>query len=517
MKRLKYRIQFNRKSLRITLLAVVLLLFLGNATLAINNFQNNTPVLGLRLNNRPIFFESRPQIEALIEHEADQTNQPLKFSYQDKIVEIKRDEIGTLNPTVISNELIEKGRTGSLWNKFLYQTQAAAGLKNEKLKGEISQSKLTIKLAEIQSDFNHEAEPIQPDFKGDLSKTIQAKDGTIVNTDKLTLLIIDNIFDPPADPLPLPVMKTFTSHKEEELAPIRKQAPELIQKPISISSGGLTFTLTTDDLKNMLTVKERPDPKDPKKLKLVLRLDDTMLNQKLGDFAEAVEKITNAEFDHHDASAAIYSQFYSQNRRLAQIPTGVRVKQVLGAQSGPKVAYLTFDDGPNSIYHPLILDILKQYGVKATFFLVGNNTQRDAATAQRTASEGHKIGNHSLTHSFLPNLSSKTIQSEISSTNDILKPYNGGQNLVLFRPPYGGVNVSVKKSSEDLGLKLTLWDVDPRDWSEPSTDELVRRVVTSTQSGSDILLHSNHMATVKALPKIIENLQSQGYSFDVLN
>lgn len=202
------------------------------------------------------------------------------------------------------------------------------------------------------------------------------------------------------------------------------------------------------------------------------------------------------------------------------IPTGKNLAKakVLGAetQTGPKIAYLTFDDGPNSIYHPMILDILKAENVKATFFLVGQNAQKDAQVAKRTLSEGHNIGDHSNTHTFLPNLPPTAILKELQITNEILKPINNNQEISLFRPPYGGVNFYVKKYTDDLKMKLYLWDVDPRDWSEPPTDELVRRVVTATNNGSDILLHSNHLATVKALPKIIETLRSQGYTFEKL-
>ncbi len=501
----------------IILIAAIFLILFENIILIYNNAQNKTSVLGLRLNSRPVFFLSRPQIEEVIKQEVAKNQRLLKFIYQDQNFEINPNEIGSVNPTVVSNQLIEEGRKGSTLNKFIYQNLSLLGLKNKKLTGEVVQSKLTVKIAEIQTDINKEAEPIQPNFREDLNKTVPAKDGVEVNTDKLTVLIIDNIFNPPTDALHIPVMKTFTTHSEEELVSLRKQARELVQKPISITSGGLAFTLLPEDINALLKVAERPDPKDPKKLKLVLRLNDKLLNQKLGEFASKVEEVTNAEFDDHDARVAIYSLFYSNQRRSVQIPTGRNLKKVLGVEtSGPKVAYLTFDDGPNSIYHPLILDILKSNNIKATFFLVGQNAQRDSGVAGQTASDGHKIGNHSLTHSFLPKLASNSILKELQSTSDILKPFNGNQDILFFRPPYGGVNLAVKQNAEKLNLKMFLWDVDPRDWSEPETQELVNRVVNNTYPGADILLHSNHLATVKALPKIIEALRNQGYSFEQL-
>ncbi len=506
---------------KITAGLIVLAMFLlaWNILLGFNNLQMKTTVLGLKLNNKPLAFLGRPQIEQVVKKELEQSRGSLRFIYQGQIFEVKREEIGAkIDPTILTNKLISEGRTDNFFKNLSFQIQSLLGLRQEKLAGEISQSLLTLKIIDLQNQVNKDALPIRPDFTGDISKTLPAEDGVRVDTNKLTVLVADNIFSPPSEPIPLPTMKIFTTHQGDELIPIRKQASALTRQPISITSGGLVFTLTTGDLKNLLTVVERPDPKNPKKLGLVLRLDGKKLSQKLGDFAGKVEKITHAEYDNHDSFSAIYSQFYSGKRKLVEIPTGKGLEQkVLGVNNSSKIAYLTFDDGPNSIYHPMILDILQAYNVKATFFLVGQNAQRDSEITKRTYAEEHKVGNHSLTHTFLPNLASKSILKELQNTNDILKAFNNNQNILFFRPPYGGVNLAVKRNVENLHLRMFLWDVDPRDWSEPETQELVNRVVNNTHPGADILLHSNHLATVKALPKIIEALRNQGYSFETLN
>lgn len=502
------------------LIITVFILLILNVFLAVNNLQRKIAIFGLRLNNRSVSLMDRLQMEKIIREEIDLNKNALRFTHQNQTLEVPKTDIGAMiEPAALANQLIKKGRDGTLLQNLTFQLQAILGLKNEPLSGQISQSLLTLKIVGVQSQVDRDAVPVRPDFTGDINKTLPAQDGIKVNINKLTVLIADNIFTPPSRPLLLPIIKTFTAHKEEELIPIRKQAVELTAKPISIISGGFVFTLTTDDLKKLLTLVERPDPKNPKKLLLSLRLDDTRLHQKLGDFAEKVEKVTLSEFNPHDALATIYAQFYSGKRKLLAIATGIRAvnQRVLGTSTGPKVAYLTFDDGPNSIYHPMILDILKSGNVKATFFLVGQNSQRDSQMAKRTAAEGHKIGNHSLTHTFLPNLATAGIVKEIQTTNDILKPFNNNQDVSFFRPPYGGVNLAVRQNAENLHLKMFLWDVDPRDWSEPETDELVRRVVSNTTPGADILLHSNHLVTVKALPKIIETLRGQGFSFETLN
>lgn len=475
-----------------------------NTILAVDNLLPGRAVLGLKV---PSF------------------KQPLKFVYENKVLEVRLDDVTSPERRLVfSRQALEYGHQGSIVKKFLDQNRAVLGLVHLKSTALISQNQLNLKILEIQNLVNVEARPIRPDFALDLNKTLPAEDGKKLNVNVFTRLVADNLFAPPEKPLLLPTLVTFTTHREAELTPIRKLTKELLAGgPIKISSGSLVFTLNPSDIQSLLTLVERPDVKDPKRLSLVLRLDDIKLNRKLGDYAQEVEKVTGAEFDDHDARVAIYAQFYApENRHLLIIPTGQKLasnNQVLGSQTvaGEKRVYLTFDDGPNSIYHPMILDILKAENVKATFFLVGQNAVKDDPVARRTVAEEHIIGNHSNTHSFLPKLSAKNVFDELTTANKILKPINHGKDVTLFRPPYGGVNLSVKQYADNLGLKLYLWDVDPRDWSEPSVDELVRRVVGHIHPGADVLLHSNHLVTVQALPKIIETLKKAGYSFDQLN
>ncbi len=506
---------------RFLLIVAALLLLFENGLLAFDNFQTKTPILGMKLDNQNVSFVNVARLKGLVDQKFESLAD-LKFSYDNQIFEVKKQDVGAkVDSNLLAAKVLSMGRQGNIISKIIFQNAALLGLKSQELAGDVSESQVALLALDLSNKFNREATPPTPDFKNDPNKVIGAADGQKLNSSAFTMIVEKNIFNPPANPIPLPVEKTFTAnHADEEAEGIAKVSQSLITKPISITSGGLTFTLTAEDLRQMLTVSERPDPKNPKKITLALRLDDVKLNQKLGDFATKVEALTHAEFDDHDARVAIYSQFYSGKRKNIQIPTGrnLAYQGVLGEKDtgGEKFVYLTFDDGPNTIYHPLILETLKAKNVQATFFLVGNNTQKSQDVAQKTKADGHVIGNHSLTHSFLPNLSQKAILTELSSTDDILNQVNGTP-ITLFRPPYGGVNAYVKKSADSLGLKLNLWDVDPKDWSEPPEEELVRRVVTAAHSGADILLHSNHLVTAKALPKIIDTLRSQGYSFKTLD
>src|SRR5258708_2633848 len=505
-------------------LIFAIILFIENCVLIYDNIQNKAPILGTRVEGKWLGLEGRANVTRFVKKTVDSQHRPLKFSYGNKIISIPQEDIGAkVNIPVVVNQIIQKGRTGNALTKFIEQNKTLIGLENTRIQGTVSPALMTIAILDIQKKIDTEALPKRPDLANDPSVVLPAKEGIKVQADKLSLLILQNIFNPPQDPIQIPTYKVFpNSYSNEDIKKVQSDFSKISLAPISISSGGFIFTLTSEDLKSLIKIAERPSPKNPKKSVLSIRIDDEKLSKKLGEFAKKVEETTRAEFDHHDAPVAIYSQFYSNTRNLIAIPTGNRIsppKRVLGIQTtllGPKTAYLTFDDGPNDIYQPLILDILKTYDVKATFFMVGKNVQRYPNVSIRTVMEGHTVGNHSLNHSFLPNFNFSMIYNEILATNMILSPLTGSDTH-LFRPPYGGVNATVNQAASNLGEKMYLWDVDPRDWSEPETEDLVNRVVNNTFDGADILLHSNHLATVKALPKIIEKLQAQGYVFKTLS
>lgn len=513
-------------------LVMAAMIFLAEDAILIRNaLAKDKPILGLTVAGTVVSGKDTAHLKAFLRSTTGAGHETLKLTYDGGVLIIDQRDVGAkldLSDTVA--RLLRVGRDKNLIHNII--TQNLSALRNEHiaLSAVLDKQSLLSVLSSIALQANRESVPPMPDFTHDLSRTIPPKDGVKIDTDALARLIGDHIFNPPAYPLPIPVIATRSAHDIAELDSIRSEVPRLVHESIKIKSAGQIFTLTTEDLLSLLTVVERPNPKDPQKTILALRIDDTLLNKKLGEFGRTVEDITHAEFDDHDARIAIYAQFYSATRRIADIPTGgeIRSSQALkengrlaqaetATDAGGKFVYLTFDDGPNNIYHPLVLNILKKYKVKATFFLVGQNSTRFDKITERTVAEGHIIGDHSLTHAFLPKLSADEILNEIKTAKDLLKPFNSDKDVILFRPPYGGVNKTVKQDAKDLHLKLVLWDVDPRDWSEPATDELVNRVVTHVHDGSDILLHSNHLATVRALPKIIEDLMARGYSFRTID
>jgi peptidoglycan/xylan/chitin deacetylase (PgdA/CDA1 family) len=179
--------------------------------------------------------------------------------------------------------------------------------------------------------------------------------------------------------------------------------------------------------------------------------------------------------------------------------------------------YLTFDDGP-SAYTPQILATLNAKGVRATFFVVGANAASYPSYVRQENVDGDVIGDHTWNHPDLTTLSADQVRQQLESTADEIA-FLTGKRPALWRPPYGLYNSTVTQIASSLGLSMRLWDVDPRDWSLPGTNEIVRRVVDNVHNGDIVLLHDgggDRSQTVAALGTIISTLQGRGYRFDTL-
>jgi peptidoglycan/xylan/chitin deacetylase (PgdA/CDA1 family) len=190
-----------------------------------------------------------------------------------------------------------------------------------------------------------------------------------------------------------------------------------------------------------------------------------------------------------------------------------------GQQNLPLVA-LTFDDGPSK-YTPQVLDTLAKYGVKATFFMIGNNVDRYPDIARRVASEGHAIGNHTYSHPFwAPVEMPGRFQVELDKAeNSIFKATD--QMPRYFRPPHGWRSPWMMKLASKEKYTVVTWTVDPDDWQHISATSIEHRVLSKCSAGSIILMHDGielkqdpqRQQTVAALPVIIAELKSRGYRF----
>lgn len=185
-----------------------------------------------------------------------------------------------------------------------------------------------------------------------------------------------------------------------------------------------------------------------------------------------------------------------------------------GESAGHRVA-LTFDDGPHPTKTPEILSILKEHGIKATFFVVGENASRHESLLQRAIDEGHEIGNHTFRHKYLGGKGRALMEREIDLCDDEI--YNHSEYFArLFRPPGGIYDSTLRTVCAERGYSVVLWSIDTRDWTGASADDICSEIFGSVNDGSIVLMHDyvcGESHTAEALRVAIPKLKELGYSF----
>lgn len=171
-----------------------------------------------------------------------------------------------------------------------------------------------------------------------------------------------------------------------------------------------------------------------------------------------------------------------------------------------KCVALTFDDGPRPDTARL-LDLLAARKVPATFFVLGQNAQRQPALVARMVAEGHEVGNHTFDHKQLTKLGRDGQASEINRGAAAIKA--AGATPTVFRPPYGSYDETTKALA---GLPIITWNVDTLDWKHKSPAQTLAAVQKSTKRGSIILMHDVHPTSIDAVPAVLDWLQQQGYT-----
>ncbi|VIF76735.1 oligosaccharide deacetylase [Clostridioides difficile] len=184
-----------------------------------------------------------------------------------------------------------------------------------------------------------------------------------------------------------------------------------------------------------------------------------------------------------------------------------------------KVIALTFDDGPDEVFTPQVLDILKKNNVKATFFVVGEKVEYNKELLKRQYTEGHEIGNHTFTHINVAKNSYDKVEKEITDTQNAVKNIIGVEPKI-FRPPYRAMSKSVCDIIVSKKMNIILWsNLDPRDWSNPGVGNIINTILTKVQNGNIILLHdynnrrNDKSQTIQALEVVIPKLKEKGYKF----
>ncbi|MGC5772926.1 polysaccharide deacetylase family protein [Paenibacillus pabuli] len=192
--------------------------------------------------------------------------------------------------------------------------------------------------------------------------------------------------------------------------------------------------------------------------------------------------------------------------------------------NGPstKQVALTFDDVPDPRFTPQVLDILKKYKVRATFFIVGNRAEKHPDLVKRMVKEGHIVGNHSYNHPVFSKLSMNAFRKQILHTGDIIRDL-AGYTPKMIRPPYGDINEQQLQWSAKQRYSIVNWNVDSLDWKGLTKDKVKENILSAVKPGSIVLQHagggvgSNLNGTIEALPEVIEELRNRGYELVTLD
>ncbi len=179
---------------------------------------------------------------------------------------------------------------------------------------------------------------------------------------------------------------------------------------------------------------------------------------------------------------------------------------------GPYIA-ITFDDGPNPTQTPRLLKMLKDRGIKATFFCLGECVAQSPEVAKQIVEEGHEIANHSWSHPLLSKMGEAAVKDQLDRAHNVIKQTTG-VTPTLMRPPYGGFTVRQRSWANAVwNYKIILWDVDSLDWKHRSPAKTESIIMAETKKGSIILCHDIHKTTVDAMPATLDALSAKGFKF----
>lgn len=240
--------------------------------------------------------------------------------------------------------------------------------------------------------------------------------------------------------------------------------------------------------------------------------DDTTSNDDVADPGDNPDQ--GSSDDDGQLTALVAGQIIKIPNQPVQLDKAKVISQGRSSNGNSKRVALTFDSG--WIFEPTsdILKVLHQYNVKATFFMRGGWVEKNPDLVQAVVDDGHEIGNHSLTHGHMTNMSREEVQNELRATANLIENFTG-KRPYLFRPPFGEYNeLMLRVLAEEGYTHNVMWTVDTLDWKEDSTVESITARATSKMvDGCIILMHVGSYNTPKALPEIIERFRDAGFEF----
>jgi len=195
------------------------------------------------------------------------------------------------------------------------------------------------------------------------------------------------------------------------------------------------------------------------------------------------------------------------------ICSGFYTKAFCKGKTSEKLISLTFDDGPDGIITPKVLDILEKFNIQAAFFIIGKKAEKQGDLVRMIISRGHLVGLHSYSHHFFFDFfRSEKMEQDLLKAEGVIKNITGKRPL-LFRPPYGVTNPVLAKVVKKLGYKVIGWSVRSFDTTTKDADKVADRVIGKLHPGAVILMHDTQNITPEALEIIILRAKDEGYRF----
>ncbi|MFI3242757.1 MAG: polysaccharide deacetylase family protein [Akkermansia sp.] len=186
-------------------------------------------------------------------------------------------------------------------------------------------------------------------------------------------------------------------------------------------------------------------------------------------------------------------------------------KKISSVSVSGKYVALTFDDGPHPTYTPKILDILKKYNAKATFFILGSRAKSHPSIIARTVAKGNEVGVHTWNHPSLTKCSYATVRKEMEDTIHAVQAASNYTPRTM-RPPYGAINANlVNFFAQEYGMSTIMWSIDTNDWRKPGVQAVINEAVNKARPGSIILLHDIHGSSYQAVEGIVSGLINRGF------
>ncbi|MFO8080622.1 MAG: polysaccharide deacetylase family protein, partial [Armatimonadota bacterium] len=187
-----------------------------------------------------------------------------------------------------------------------------------------------------------------------------------------------------------------------------------------------------------------------------------------------------------------------------------RVEAIFHGRRDEQYVALTIDDGPNPLITPLMLEVLAQKGVRATFFVVGQKVEQFPALSQMTVRDGHELANHAYSNRRINHLPDDEAWAEIASCDRVVQRVTG-EHMRWFRPPGGRCSPGGLRAMASLGYGAAFWSQNTGDWTKPAPEQIVRNATEGLQAGDIILMHQGDRCSVEALPEIIDRVREMGF------